>query len=432
MIFEPHSLKQQQAIFSDRKVTLALTGIQFGKTTLGSIWMKRHMFENMDPTCNFIITAPNYKIMQQSTLPAFLKNMEGEGDYHKGDALFRLHGGGTCYFRTSTEADSVVGITNVMAIWGDEAGKYSLYFWENMQARSSFRDCPIMLTTTPYTSNWIFKELVRPTKEGKRDDVLLIQASSNENPYFPKEEFERRRKTMDPRRFAALYLGVFEKMHGLVYNCFDESVHVIKPMELPSGTQYFAGVDWGYTDPFVLNVRAVTPTGHHFLVSEYYKTGMTINDMVIVAKQKFSAYGIKVFYAGPDQPGYIEEFSRNGMTCVGAVNDIRKGVDLHYDLIKTNRYYIFDTCKHAIDEYSTYHYPEPDELRPDQDSKEQNPVGQDDHAMDAERYCSISIARTFKKLAPVLPQETPKQMSTEKRIAMLKKGSNRHKGSETW
>lgn len=432
MIVTPHSLKQQKIMLSDAKTTLALTGIQFGKTTSGSIWMKRHMFQNMDKSSNFIITAPNYKIMQQSTLPAFLKIMEGEGEYHKGDALFKLYDGGTCFFRTSTEADSVVGITNVMAIWGDEAGKYSLYFWENLQARASFRDCPILLTTTPYTTNWIFKELVRPTKEGKRDDILLIQASSNENPYFPLAEFDRRRKTMDPRRFAALYLGVFEKMHGLVYNCFDESVHVIKPVDLPSGTKFYAGVDWGYTDPFVLTVRAVTPTGHNFLVSEFYKTGMTINDMVIVAKQKQSAYGITAFYAGPDQPGYIEEFGRNGLTCVGAQNDIRRGIDVHYDLIKTNRYFIFDTCKHAVDEYSTYHYPEPDELKPDQDSKEMNPVGQDDHLMDAERYCTAMTRGLGKILTPRLAEDGLKEVSHEKRIAMLKKGRNRYRGTENW
>lgn len=432
MIFKAHSDKQEQGILSNAKITLALTGIQFGKTTMGAIWMKRQIFSHMFPEASFIITAPNYKIMQQSTLPAFLKNMEGEGDYHKGDAIFKVYGGGTVYFRTSTEADSVVGITNVMAIWGDEAGKYSLYFWENLQARSSFRDCPIMLTTTPYTSNWVFKELLRPAKEGKRDDLKLIQASSNENPFFPKDEFERRRKTMDPRRFAALYLGVFEKMQGLVYNCFDEQVHVIKPMEMPTGTKYYAGIDWGHTDPFVMNIRAVTPTGHHFVVSEYYRTGMTINDMIIVAKQKHSAFNVSAFYAGPDQPGSIEEFGRNGMVCLGADNAIRKGIDMHYDLIKNNRYYVFDTCKHLIDEYSTYHYPEPEELRPDQDSKEQNPVGQDDHCMDAERYCSVSTHRMTVKLVPTVSEDRPKQMSDEKRIAMLKKGKDRYKGSENW
>lgn len=433
MIFECHSQKQQDALFSKSKITLLLTGIQFGKTTVGAMWMRLLMAQNASKGDNFIITAPNYKIMQQSTLPAFLKIMDGLGQYHKADAMFSLRYGGKCYMRTATEPDSIVGITNVRAIWGDEAGKYSLYFWENMQARASFRNCPIFLTTTPYTTNWVYKDLLKPVKEGKRDDCIIIQASSNENPYFPKEEFERRKYTMDPRRFAALYLGEFEKMHGLVYDCFDESVHSIDPIELPIGSKFYAGVDWGYTDPFVLNVRAVSPTGHHFLVSEFYKTGMTVYDMVLIAKQKKAIYGIKTFYCDPSQPGYIEEFNRNGLAAVPADNDIRRGVDTHYNLIKTDKYSVFNTAKNTINEYSGYHYPEPEEIKPDADSKEQKPVGQDDHTMDAERYLSISLVRSGQLLTPKVPEATPKvPRDHEKRIAMRKKGRDRFKGSETW
>lgn len=433
--FVPHSYKQQQAILSDAKITLALTGIQFGKTTIGSMWMKRKMWEHRAKDDAFIITAPNYKIMQQSTLPAFLKRMEGEGEYRVADAEFHLNDGGTCYMRTSTEPDSIVGITNVRAIWGDEAGKYSLYFWENMQARASFRDCPILITTTPYTSNWIFKELVKKTKQGERDDVNLIEASSNENPMFPKEEFERRRRIMDPRRFAALYLGQFEKMHGLVYDCFNEDAHVIEPFQLPTGTKYYAGIDWGTTNPFALLVRAITPTGYHYQISEVYKTGMTILDMIAVAKQKKQIFGIQAFYADPSQPGYIEEFNRHGLPCIGADNDIKRGIDLQIELIKTGKFYIFkDSSPHTIDEISGYHYPEPEDLKPDQDSKEQLPVAQDNHALDAMRYLTMSkYHSTLKKIPKVFnDNKDMRQMDHEKRIEFLKRKNRYDRGSEKW
>lgn len=432
--FVAHSKKQESAILSNAKITLALTGIQFGKTTIGSLWMKRFMHTFTDQTDSFIITAPNYKIMQQSTLPAFLSRMDGCGEYSKADAVFKFYGGGTCYMRTSTEPDSIVGITNVRAIWGDEAGKFSLYFWENMQARASFRNCPIMLTTTPYTTNWVFKDIVKPFKEGKLDNTLLIEASSNENPHFPKEEFERRKRLMDPRRFAALYLGQIERMHGLVYDCLSDEDHIVEPFELPQGTKYYAGVDWGYTDPFSLGVRAITPTGQHFLVSEFVKTGMTITDMIIVAKQKMQTFGIKCFYADPSQPGHIEEFNRNGLPCVKADNNIRKGIDLHYDLIKSGRYRIFKgMAPHTLDEYSGYHYPEPDDLKPDEDSKDQLPVGQNDHSMDRERYITIMTYHSNNKLVPRAPEQKQdlNKMNHEKRINYLKKLRN-HKGSESW
>jgi hypothetical protein len=100
---------------------------------------------------------------------------------------------------------------------------------------------------------------------------------------------------MDPRRFNAMYNGEFEKMHGLVYDCLDEALHIIDPVQLPQGTKYYAGVDWGYTHPFVIVVRAVTPAGEHYQVSEFYKAGLTVSDMVQAAKKFKSVWDIQVF-----------------------------------------------------------------------------------------------------------------------------------------
>ncbi len=436
IIWTPHSEKQQATVLSDTKITALVCGIQFGKTTAGSIWMKRLMHKYHDKDDNFIITSPNYKIMQQSTLPAFLKFMDGFGHYQKQDAVFKMAHGGTCYLRTATEPDSIVGITNVRGIWGDEAGKYSLYFWENMQARSSFKDCPILLTTSPYTTNWVYKELIKPHKERKRQDLLLITAASNENPHFPLEEFNRRKQTMDPRRFAALYLGEFSRMHGLVYDCFNDEACVVSPYQLPQGTKFYAGVDWGFTDPFVITIRGITPNGFHIQVGEVYRTGLPITDMIMVAKQKKQIFGIQMFYADPSQPGYIEEFNRNGLPCIGAENDIRRGIDAHYELIRSGKYKIFKgSSPHTIDEYESYHYPEPKDLDTDQDSKEQLPVGQDDHAMDAARYLTIMTTRVLERKQPVVPNDISdikKDLDPGQRIRILKRGRRTLPGTEKW
>lgn len=388
----------------------------------------------MKPNTSFLITAPTYKILEQSTLPAFFRIMDGFGKYNRQRACFDIYGGGSVYCRTATEPDSIVGMTNVQGIWGDEAGKYPLYFWENIQGRSSFKDCPIMLTTSPYSMNWIYKELFRPAKSGKRDDILLIQASSIENPMFPKEVFNRNKNTMDPRRFNMMYRGDFERMQGLVYDCFDEVENQCDAAKLPTGTMYYGGVDWGFTDPFVLKVRAITPEGNHYSVSETYRTGLTITDIIDIAKKKKQVWGIKTFWCGPDQPGYIEEFNRHGLSAVAANNDIRRGIDLHYELIKSRRLKYFKGLNpQTIDELETYHYPEPEDLGPDQDSKEQNPVGQNDHAMDADRYCTMMTYRAGKRLIPKIPEhiEDQKPKSEMERITKLMKKKN-SKSYESW
>lgn len=438
LVFEPHSIKQDRAIRSDRQILLLSTGTQWGKTRVGAVRMKEKIHTYTSPDDNFLITSPTYKTLHQSTMPAFLKFMEGCGTYnHKYDE-FKIDGGGTVFCRTETDPDSIVGITNIKHIWGDEAGKYRLYFWENMQARAEFCGCGIDLTTSPYSMNWIPKEIIKPWEKGLRPDVEFIQAASWENPYhslFKPEKLELKRRTMDQRRFDMIFGGMFGQMAGLVYDCFDEIDHQVKPFVFPEGTRFYGGVDWGYTDPFALGVRAITPDGHHFRVSEFYKSGLTVSDMIQVAKQKMATFGITSFFADPAQPGYIEEFNRNGLPTIPADNDIRRGIDLHYQLIKSGKYHVFEgTSPHALDEYATYHYPEPEDLGPDDASKEQLPVDQSNHAMDQERYLTIMTYRTATKHVPRAPQDVKdlSKSNHEKRIQQLKRMKKTGRNSESW
>lgn len=425
IVFRPHSLKQERALKSTNRILMLGSGTQFGKTTVGGLRMKMKMHTHTAKGDNFIITAPTYKILNQSTLPSFLSFMEGYGTYNKKEDVFEMHGGGRAYCRTETDPDSIVGITNVRHIWGDEAGKYGLYFWENMQARADFLGCGIDLTTSPYAMNWIWREIIKPTKKGTRKDVDLIQASSWENPYHSlhkPEAREAKRATMDTRRFNMIYGGEWGKMQGLVYDCWDDDENLIAPMQMPTGTKYVAGVDWGFTDPFVLKVRAITPEGMHYGVSETYKTGLTLSMQIEVAKQKHQVFGIKTFYCDPSQPGSIEEFNRNGLTALPADNDIRKGIDMHYELIKLRKYKEFrGACPYSQDEREAYHYPEPEDLGPDDNQKEQLPVDQSNHTADVDRYITIMTYRSHMKRAPHAPSEEKKIETQEQRLARLKR-----------
>lgn len=437
-IFKPHSLKQERAIRTDRRILLLGTGTQWGKTNVGAVRMKTKIHTFTSENDNFLITAPTYKILEQSTLPAFMSIMKDCGKYNQKDDEFKIRGGGTVFLRTETHPDSIVGITNIKHIWGDEAGKYRLYFWENLQARADFCGCGIDLTTSPYSMNWIPKELIKPHERGLRPDVEYIQAASWENPYHSLHQDEKReekRRTMDQRRFDMIYGGQFGQMAGLVYDCFDEEIHVCKPFQLPQGTRFYGGIDWGYTDPFVLKIRAITPTGHHFSVSEFYQTGMTPTQIVNIAKQKKETYDVITFFADPSNPGMIDELNANGVPVQAAENDILYGVGLHYDLIKSGKYQMFEGANpHSLDEYSTYHYPEPEELGPDDKSKEQLPVDQANHCMDVDRYITISTYRRFEKHTPKAPEDRPSLKTSnnhEKRIAALKR-ANRGGNSESW
>lgn len=408
MEFTPHSEKQERALFSTKKIIALCTGLQYGKTTCGAVFIRRLIHIHNDPTDAFLIVAPTYKIMHQSTWPAFKTVMDGIGRYSKVDACYYIKDGPTVYMRTATDPDSIVGITNVQGIWGDEAGLFSLLTWENMQGRAAFKNCQIILTTTPYSRNWVYKELIMPTEKGIRDDVEYIRALSIENPYFPMESYYSRKKVMDPRRFAMLFGGDWGKKQGLVYDCFEEEYNVCEPFELPAGTVIVAGVDWGYNDPFVIMVRAITPDNEHYEVSEFYKTQLRLPQMIDMAARLKKIWGIQRFYCDPSQPGYIAEFNANGLTAIGADNSIDIGIERHYELIKSRRYKVFKgQVKYLLDEYESYHYEEPKDLRPDQKARESKPVDANNHCSDATRYVSIHTHKGQINHVPTVPGERP-------------------------
>lgn len=424
MNFEPHSDKQDRIIFSESRITLAGTGIQWGKTMCGAIRMKMRMHEYTNDDDNFLICAPTYKVMKQSSLPVFLRIMDGYGNYNKQDSVFEMYNGGKCWLRTGTDPDSIVGITNVRHIWGDEAGLFSLYFWENIQARSSLKQAQIDLTTSPYTINWIHKELIRPSEKGliPPAELLYIRARSDENPYFPRSEYEAKKGKMDDRRFRMIYGGEFGKMEGLVYDVYDD---IENRCAWPSGKnaneRFFAGIDWGYTEPFAMEV--VGALGQDFKVySEVKKARKTLSDIIDICRQKREVFGIEHFFCDPSQPAYIEELNRAGLPASPAVNDIKHGVAKVYELFKTRRLKLVESqTPHLIDEIETYHYPDPRDLAPDKDSKDANPVGQNDHCLDALRYVMVSIHDYHERRSPFVPGEKPVGNQVDRINRLLRK-----------
>jgi hypothetical protein len=433
-VFEPHSLKQEDALFSDANITVLATGVQWGKTLSGALWLKRFLHTHTNKDDHFLVTAPTYKILKQSTLPHFKKVMEGYGELQTTDMVFTMHNGGLVFFRTNTEPDSVVGIPNIRAIWGDEAGKYSLYFWENIQGRQSTKNCPVMLTTSPYSLNWTWRDVIKPTLEGKRPEVKLIRAPTWENPYNSLHDpavRDQKRRTMDPRRFDMLFGGEWGKMTGLVYDCWSDTENEVEPFELPKETRYFGAIDWGYTEPFCFKVRAVTPNNDQFGISEFYKGQQTIADIERMLEQKLGVFPIKTVVCGPDQPGHIEHLNRKlsqkyGVSFIAAETppgSVREGIDAHYELIKTRRYKEFKgTCPYSKDEREVYHYPEPEDLGPDDKAKEQLPVQANDHAMDNDRYMTMYLRGLIKEAVIRAPK------STNPFDAILKR---RHSGTQT-
>ncbi len=392
-------LKQGRAFESLSKITLCCSGIQGGKSTVGALWGLKNSF-GWGPEDCAIIGAPTYKILNQSTLPTWLKYAGRFGEYLKGDQEFVFHDGFRVYIRTSTDPDSIEGIQNCRWFWMDEAGKCKMQFWDNAEGRCARTAAPLFLTTTPYGLNWPYKVLIKPAKAGLRSDVAYYEWLSIDNPTFPLAEYERQKRILDPRTFRRKYMGIHERMEGLVYDIGENQF--CTPKMLPKQTRYFAAVDWGYAvgHEFALLVRAIGPDGFRYEVDEFKKSGLDPNQQIEACLAKYKIWGIETFLCDPARPDMISALSKTGVTArpfqsgVENYKKLNPGIDEHIKLINSGRYQIFrEACPQLEDEYETYHWPEVEE----DDAPADVPVKVNDHLMDCARMLTVGTMHVHVK-----------------------------------
>jgi len=371
-------------------------GLQSGKTIAGAVWSR--IKYDQYPKDNGLIAAPTYKILEQSTLPKFFEINEDLQRYYKKQAgVIEVPNRGRIYIRSTENPNVIEGMT-LRWIWPDEAGQMKREAWINFQGRLSILKGDFFATTTPYTLNWLYTEFYDQWKKGN-PDYCVIQCRSKDNPYFPDEEYERVKTTMDGRTFRRRYDGIFEQMEGLVYEDFNPSIHVIPPRTIQF-KEVICGIDWGFTAPAAVVVIGIDGDGRFYVIDEYYKTGKTTQEIIERVKYFTEQYKIRFYYPDPAEPDRLEEMKRFGLfprEVVKNKDSSKRGVDQIRELIRQNRFYVFEPCRFTQEEFSLYQYPEEKEGKIDED-----PIKDNDHLMDALNYAIRTYSppqKTYQKRA---------------------------------
>lgn len=358
------------------------------KTVAGAAW-SRLKFDNFEENINGMVCAPTYKILSQSTLPKFFEiSPDLRKFYKKSDSIIDVPGRGKIYCRSLDDPNSIEGMT-LGWIWADEAGQMSHEAWINMQGRVSIKKGPIFITTTPYNMGWLYYDFYERWKQGDKD-YKVVQFRSSDSPYFPKDEYERAKRTMDARIFRRAYDGQFERMEGLVYEDF--STGYITDNIPSSFDHVIAGIDWGFKAPTAICILGIKDNVF-YLIDEYYGREKTQEEIRGVALNYKEQYGIKEWYPDTARPDAIEDFNRNGLHCLDVNKDIAWGVSKVSGIMREERLKVHPKCKNFLIEIEHYHYPEKQEGK---ETKEV-PVGVDDHLMDALRYALSSVSNIERK-----------------------------------
>lgn len=81
-------------------------------------------------------------------------------------------------------------------------------------------------------------------------------------------------------RYHRLRWGKWVAADGLVYDKWDEGIHLVDPFPIPDDWQRWWTIDWGFTAPFVWQDWREDPDGRLYLVREFVKTQQIVEDHV--------------------------------------------------------------------------------------------------------------------------------------------------------
>lgn len=198
-----------------------------------------------DPLWIWVLTK-DYKIGLPALL-TFRKVLKQAGlvhgvDYkeHRGEKYFEFENGSFIQFKTADDPESLRG-AGLDILWMDETALIpSDQAWNVVSPALADKSGMMISTTTPQGKNWFYDEFWGP--EALIDpEVTRIEYRSIDNPYFPREQWERYLKRYHPLLFKQEFMASFEATAGRALSV--DWLNYYTQDELPKDLQKFIGVD---------------------------------------------------------------------------------------------------------------------------------------------------------------------------------------------
>jgi len=188
--------------------------------------------------------------------------------------------------------------------------------------------------------------------------------------------------------------GIWRSNDGAVYNEFDESVHVVKPFQIPDEWRKVRAIDFGYTNPFVCLWGALDADGRLYIYREHYKAHERTS--VHAETIKRLSMNEQISWTVADHSASERaELEAQGIYTEKAVKDIRAGIQTVKNRLVLQadgkpRLYFFSGLQNTLSEIYDYIW---------LGAKEginniEEPVKENDHAMDALRYMAMGLSGT--------------------------------------
>lgn len=251
-----------------------------------------------------------------------------------------------------------------------------------------------------------FYDLVNFAKDVKNTDWEYFHFTAYDNPFFPAKEIDKAKAETSPEMFAQEYLGDFTKRAGLVFNEFEQAIHVTKDIFQPGqGGAHYRSIDFGQTNPTAVLWMWVDKNGDIWVYDEIYQKNLYTSELAHLIKAK-SGHFITQTYGDSASAQSIKDISEHGIfvtpirktTGSSGQDYVKAGIEKIKQYLKVQegtgqpKLHISPTCQNLIFEFMNYSWEEEKEDR----NNDEKPQKFNDHALDALRYFIYEYTRPIK------------------------------------
>lgn len=267
-------------------------------------------------------------------------------------------------------------------VYGDEVTTWSQDVFEMLKSRLRCEHSHFDGTCNPDNPEHWFKKFL------DSDADIYQQSYVIEDGVLPPKVVEELKKEYSGTVYYDRYiLGLWCQADGLIYNFGPENIVDI----MPDMGEYYISCDYGTLNPFSAGLwcwdgKIATRIREYYYSGRDERSNKTDEEYYTELEKLAGDLHVKSVIVDPSAASFIEVIRRHKRFAVKkAVNDVLPGIMTTARYLQDGTIKIHLSCEDAIREFGLYRW--------DEESTEDRPIKENDHAMDDIRYFVMTILR---------------------------------------
>lgn len=348
---------QTKAMDSVKRFMFIIAGTQSGKTSFLPIWLDREIKEK--GSGDYLAVTSTYDLLKMKFLPELQNYFVHlfKWQYSASEKTIYRQDKPRMFTRIicrSADAEGGLESASAKGALFDECGQDSVKVgaWEAILRRLSLSQGRVLAGTTPYNLGWLKTQIFDKWRAGD-PDIQVIQFKSTMNPSFPREEYERAKRTLPTWKFNMFYNGEFSRPAGMIYEDFD-SLHIIPAFDIPSAWARYLGVDFGAVHTCNVWIAQDPESKLYYLYRERLEGNKTTQQHVDTVKA-YSENNLLAWGGAKSETQQRWDWGAAGLPIQEPpIWEVEPGINRVIALLKERKLFILSTCTGIIDQMGTY------------------------------------------------------------------------------